>query len=152
MLPRGSMVALSLSVLVACQPRDAARRTDTLEAPRLDSVAPSPAPLGPLRAIGTEPFWGLDIDTTGLRFTTPDDMTGIHWPPRAPLVTGDTWRWAGESGRAAIAARIWPARCSDGMSDRVYPYAAFVRVDGTDYRGCAASRSEFGADRDGSRR
>ena len=115
----------------------------------MDGAPPARAPTGALRAIGTEPFWGLDIDSTGLRFTTPDDMTGIRWPPRAPLVSGDTWRWLGETGRATIAARIWPARCSDGMSDRVYPYAALVRVDGTDYRGCAASRSVFGTARNG---
>jgi uncharacterized membrane protein len=93
------------------------------------------------RAVGTEPFWGLEINTTGLRFTTPEDRTGIRWPPLTPRVAGDTVRWVGETERAAVDTRIWPARCSDGMSDRVWRYAAVVRIDSTTYRACAESRA-----------
>jgi putative lipoprotein len=96
------------------------------------------ASTGAWRAIGTEPFWGLDIDSTGLRFRTPGDTMGIRWPPLTPMVRGDTVRWVGETERAAVDARIWPARCSDGMSDRVWPYTAVVRIDSMTYRGCAA--------------
>lgn len=99
------------------------------------------------RATGTEPFWGMNIDSTGLRFTTPDDPRGVRWPPLTPAVTGDTMRWAGKTERAAVEVRIWPARCSDGMSDRNWRYEAVVRVGATTYRGCAESRAEFeGAD------
>jgi len=95
----------------------------------------------PLRALGTEPFWGLDVDLrTGLRFTTPADTNGIRFPPNAPSIAGDTLVWMAETERAAIHVRIWPARCSDGMSDRVYPWTAIVRVAGTEYRGCADRR------------
>ena len=104
---------------------------------RTDSVGASGA--GAWRAIGTEPFWGLDIDSTGLRFRTPEDTMGIRWPPLTPMVRGDTVRWVGETERAAVDARIWGARCSDGMSDRVWPYTAVVRIDSTTYRGCAES-------------
>lgn len=94
----------------------------------------------PIRALGTEPFWALDIDSAGLRFTTPDDQRGIHFPPIAPSVAGDTVAWVGETERAAFDVRIWREQCSDGMSDRVYPYAARVRVGTTTYRGCADTR------------
>lgn len=101
-------------------------------------TAPSvPATAGSFRAIGTEPFWGLMIDGSGLRFTTPDDTTGIRFPPLASSFAGDTLHWVGETERAAIEARIWPSRCSDGMSDKVWKYTAAVRIDGTVYRGCA---------------
>ena len=106
---------------------------------RTDSVGASGA--GAWRAIGTEPFWGLDIDSTGLRFRTTEDTMGIRWPPLTPMVTGDTVRWVGETERAAVDARIWGARCSDGMSDRVWPYTAVVRIDSTTYRGCASARN-----------
>jgi uncharacterized membrane protein len=148
MLPRGIIAVLSLSVSVACQVRDASR-TDSAGASGDDSApnfAPTAdasvtAPAGAWRAIGTEPFWALDIDSTGLRFRTPEDTMGIRWPPLTPVVKGDTVRWVGETERAAVDARIWPARCSDGMSDRVWPYAAVVGIDSTAYRGCAESRA-----------
>ena len=92
----------------------------------------------PLRALGTEPFWALDIDSTGLRFTTPDDSVGMRFPPNAPSpIAGDTLVWMAETETGAIHVRIWPERCSDGMSDRAYPYTAIVRVIATTYRGCA---------------
>jgi uncharacterized membrane protein len=155
MLPRGIVAVLSLSVFVACQVRDASRRTDaagasgTDSAPTFASAADTSetAPAGAWRAIGNEPFWGLDIDSTGLRFRTPEDTTGIRWPPLIPVVRGDTVRWVGKTERAAVDARIWPVRCSDGMSDRVWPYAAVVRIDSTAYQGCAESRAlPHGAD------
>jgi uncharacterized membrane protein len=36
------------------------------------------SPIVLFRAVGTEPFWALEIDSTGLRFRTPDDTAGIH--------------------------------------------------------------------------
>lgn len=134
MLPRPIVAALCLFVSSACADRETSRRpapdtTDTSE--RADAF----------RAIGTEPFWGLAIDSMGLRFTTPEDLMGIRWPPLTPMARGDTVHWIGETERAAVDARIWPARCSDGMSDRVWPYLAVVRIDGTTYRGCAESRA-----------
>jgi uncharacterized membrane protein len=155
MLPRGIVALLSLSVFVACQVRDASRRTDAAGASGADSAptfasaadTSETASAGAWRAIGNEPFWGLDIDSTGLRFRTPEDTTGIRWPPLIPVVRGDTVRWVGKTERAAVDARIWPVRCSDGMSDRVWPYAAVVRIDSTAYRGCAESRAlPHGAD------
>ncbi len=135
--PRAIAAALSLVISVACQVRDSS--------PRPDSVSTATAPEMPSaeawRAIGTEPFWRLEIDTTGLRFTTPDDTMGIRWPPLTPLARGDTLRWFGETERAAVEVGIWPGRCSDGMSDRVWPYQAAVRVDSTNHRGCAESRA-----------
>ena len=134
-LRRSIVATLSLAVFVACQVRDSSRRTDSAAAADTPEMASTVA----LRATGTEPFWGLSIDTTGLRFTTPDDTMGIRWPPLSPMATGDTLRWVGETERAAIDARIWPAQCSDGMSDRVWTYTAVVRIDTTIYRGCAES-------------
>jgi uncharacterized membrane protein len=95
----------------------------------------------PFRALGTEPFWALEIDSTGFRFRTPDDTSGVLWPPSSPLVTGDTLRWVQKTDRREIEASIWPAQCSDGMSDRVWEYSAAVRIDTTKYSGCADSRA-----------
>jgi uncharacterized membrane protein len=95
---------------------------------------------GAFRAIGTEPFWALIIGAAGLRFMTPEDQAGILWPPISPSSQGDTLHWSGRTERAAVDARIWAASCSDGMSDRVWPYTAVVRVDTLTHHGCAESR------------
>ena len=131
-----------LAILVASCGDRSPRPADSTIAIPFDSqrervVAPIPLPL---RALGTEPFWALDIDSTGLRFITPDDTSGIRFPPRAPSAIGDTVVWAGQTERADVEARIWRGQCSDGMSDRVYPYVAAVRIAGTSYRGCADKR------------
>jgi len=94
----------------------------------------------PLRALGNEPFWAVDVDSAGLRFITPDDTSGIRFPSSVPTSAGDTAIWMAENERTAIEVRIWRERCSDGMSDQIWPYTAQVRIHGTTYRGCADGR------------
>ena len=89
------------------------------------------------KVIGTEPFWGLEISDTGLRFSTPDNIDGAGYPPVEPVASGDTLTWRTEANGSSVEARIWPARCSDGMSDRIWTYAAAVSVDTVNYSGCA---------------
>jgi uncharacterized membrane protein len=94
----------------------------------------------PLRALGTEPFWALDIEGSELRFRTPDDTAGIRFPATAPSAAGDTVSWIATRDTITIEARVWPGKCSDGMSDREYPYTVRVSVPGTLYEGCADRR------------
>ena len=91
-------------------------------------------------AVGTEPFWSLDIGPSGLRFTTPEDTLGTYFRPVTTGASGDTLHWTGTAERGALDARVWQGACSDGMSDRVWPYHAAVRVDTIAYRGCAEPR------------
>ena len=97
----------------------------------------------PLRALGTEPFWALDIDTGGLKFITPDDTSGIRFPSTAPTISADTVVWSLQAEHGTIEARVWAEKCSDGMSDREYPFASQVIVHGTTYRGCADRRRKI---------
>lgn len=122
------VAAISLLVILACRPAEKA-----------PEVPPAPGTLehGTWRALGTEPFWHLDLTPTGLRFTTPEDTLGIVTPPVTPRLEGDTTRWTGKTERTAFDVRIWPGSCSDGMSDRVWPAAALVQIDGRTWRGCA---------------
>jgi uncharacterized membrane protein len=129
---------LTAALSFACTGKDATRTADSRRATQVDTAARSDAHKAQaFRAIGNEPFWALLIDSKGLHFTTPDDMKGIHFPPLTPTARGDTLNWAGETERAAVIVRIWPGNCSDGMSDRIWPYAAWVHIDGMTYRGCA---------------
>ena len=119
------LVALGLAALtVGCAP-----------------APPPAAPTAPFRAIGTEPFWGLQITTEGLRFTTPDDPEGRRFPPVEPAARGDTLHWIADAGGVALDARIWPGECSDDMSDKRWTHTAAVQLEGTVYRGCAEARA-----------
>ncbi|HVF38181.1 MAG TPA: META domain-containing protein [Sphingomicrobium sp.] len=85
------------------------------------------------RAIGTEPFWDLEIGRDLVFTDRGVDFRVIQPTPRA--INGT----AGEIYRTQrIEANIVHSRCSDGMSDRTYPDTVHVRVDGRNYRGCGA--------------
>lgn len=133
-----------VALLAACQaeaPPADRPAADSASAPHpAGSSAAAHAAAGAMtsyKALGTEPFWALEITSHGLRFRTPEDTSGIRFPPIEATRTGDTLSWAGETERAMLEARIWPAECSDGMSDREWTHAARVTVAGTTYTGCA---------------
>lgn len=127
------------AVSLACRGGDSGQRedSDSVQATETARTAASSSDTGAFRALGTEPFWNLEIRSEGLRFITPEDTVGMRFPPISPTVAGDTTRWVGETGRAPIDVRIWPAQCSDGMSDRVWALTAAVTINQTAYRGCA---------------
>lgn len=90
-----------------------------------------PAPPPPYHALGTEPFWNLLIDEHDLTFTQPDAAPIQQRTP--PVIHG----FAGEIYQTPrINVNIVHARCSDGMSDRVYPDKVQVTVDGRRFNGC----------------
>ena len=102
-----------------------------------------PAPAAPrLRVIGTEPFWGIDVDGSRLHFTTMEDQAGRHLEAKA-LADGAGWRWSGSEARGDYVLDIQPGECSDGMSDRRYAYTASFNIEGTHYRGCADAPAKF---------
>ena len=140
-MPPVRLGVILLAITAACGGRETSSDDTAVPADTTRGAASAQAIALPIRAHGTEPFWALDLDTAGLRFTTPDDQRGIQFPPTAPRVSGDTTAWSGETERAAFDVKIWPQLCSDGMSDRGYPYRVRVRVDTTTYRGCADVRA-----------
>jgi len=89
------------------------------------------------RAIGTEPFWDLDIGRELVFTDRGNNMQVVQQTPRP--INGT----AGEIYRTQrLEVNVVHSRCSDGMSDRTYPDTVQVRVDGREYRGCGAP-SEF---------
>lgn len=135
------LVAIIITVVSAGCGAESSRQSpdSTVTAAPIDSPMIAIA-AEPLRALGTEPFWALDVDTFGLRFITPDDTSGIRFPPVAANVVADTVIWSGQTEGASIEVHVWAEKCSDGMSDREYPYASRVTIAGTTYRGCADRR------------
>jgi uncharacterized membrane protein len=95
--------------------------------------------VAPLRAVGTEPFWGARIEGRCVTYSHPDDQAGTRvWTRYAPAPGGGgTWSGALAGRRFELRARPQPG-CSDGMSDTRYPIAVDLLVAGERRRGCAA--------------
>ena len=89
-----------------------------------------------ITAAGTEPFWSARIEGTTLTYSTPENIDGTR-------MTID--RFAGNGGLgisgelkgSPLQLAITPGECSDGMSDRIYPYTATLALEGENLLGCA---------------
>lgn len=93
-----------------------------------------------LLARGTEPFWTAEIEGRCVTYTTPYNQPGNRVWTRVQDEDG-TLVWTGGLGgaRFALRARQAPGEgCSDGMSNRRYPWQVTVMVRGETRQGCAA--------------
>lgn len=96
-----------------------------------------------LQAVGTEPFWSVEIQTGQLRYSTPESIEGTTFPATRRS-EGPRVIFSGTLEGQPFTLTLEPATCSDGMSDTVYPFAA-TRSIGTDMqRGCARNKIEAG--------
>ena len=95
---------------------------------------------------GTEPFWGITIEGGQANYANPEHPEGWDFP-----VT----RFAGNNGLgftgtlsgAAVTITITPGQCSDGMSDRSFPYVATIALGEETLRGCGyTDRQPFTGD------
>lgn len=114
---------------------------------------PSAAPL-PLRLVGTEPFWGAEVTADQIRLSGVDRPTltaKIDWKRSMMRPRGSAFIAEGTpgSGVSDMGVVIEPGPCSDGMSDRVYPYKAYAQVTRVrgeppeTFDGCAGPESLF---------
>lgn len=91
------------------------------------------------RAIGTEPFWGMQVRSDHVVFTRPDADSLVY--PYTPPVVSDSGVLVYASKRFAddttLTLTIEPGTCSDGMSDRTYPAKATVERGARTWKGCA---------------
>ncbi len=89
-----------------------------------------------LHVVGTEPFWSGEIASGRMTYFTPDSPE-----PEVIAVSRFAGRgglsFSGERKGAALTLAIAPGICSDGMSDRTYPYTAMLRIGAETRQGCA---------------
>ncbi|MEY4556630.1 MAG: hypothetical protein RL093_1749 [Pseudomonadota bacterium] len=134
---RSLFAALAVLVLAACSPA---------EEPAPPPEEPQPAPvLGgvdlaqPVRALGTEPFWSVELTGTEMVYT-PAEPAEQRAPQPNPVVRGTTATYESETADGtALSVTLIATECSDGMSDRTYPLTAMVKVGERELTGCAAS-------------
>ena len=91
------------------------------------------------RASGVEPFWGLQVRSGSIVYTTPEiPRTGFEAAEPAVLAGG----WIYESVSSgpeslSLSLRLTPERCSDSMVGAIYSWSAEVDIGGEVRRGCA---------------
>ena len=96
------------------------------------------SPNDELHFVGTEPFWGGKARGGALTYTTPEDPDG-----QSISVS----RFAGRGGIAlsgkfhgqTFDMAVTEGECSDGMSDKTYPFTVTLHVEGNIRDGCAWS-------------
>ncbi|WP_421730024.1 COG3650 family protein [Brevundimonas sp.] len=118
----------------------------------IEKAAPPPGPkpaavLGgvdlnqPVRAVGTEPFWGVEISGENMIYTGIDQPDQRASAPD-PVIQGTTAVYtAATQGGVVMVVTLIATECSDGMSDRVYPLTAKVEIGKDTRNGCAASEA-----------
>ena len=125
-------------LLAACQPGDASSAQgagapgDTEDTAPFDGIAADAV----LRFTGTEPFWGGNVVGETLLWSTPENIEGeqiavTRFAGRGGLT------FSGTLGGQAFDMAVTPGECSDGMSDRTYPFVATVKTGAQQWNGCA---------------
>ncbi|MFN6566253.1 hypothetical protein [Dendronalium sp. ChiSLP03b] len=92
-------------------------------------------------ARGTEPFWSITISKQGIVYSTPD-VKKQTFPYVTPLKAQGrpadlvrVYRLRGRGNNTLILKKV--SVCSDGMSDKNYPYSAIFIRDNMVLEGCA---------------
>ncbi|MXP08583.1 COG3650 family protein [Pseudoblastomonas halimionae] len=119
--------ALALAACSGNGPADGDR-----SAPTFDAIEEGEA----VYFTGTEPFWSGEVVEDTVRYATPEDQDGSDVAVSRFAGLGGV-SWSGEFDGQAFDLSITEGKCSDGMSDRNYPFVATLSVRGETRRGCA---------------
>ncbi|GAA0639904.1 COG3650 family protein [Brevundimonas lenta] len=119
-------------------------------APTVEPAEPAPKLAGvdltrPVRLVGTEPFWGIELTGSEVVYSGLD-RPEQRGPQSKPVVQGTVATLATETAAGTgIEITLTATECSDGMSDRTYPLTALVKVGEETLMGCGASSAAFAA-------
>jgi uncharacterized membrane protein len=98
--------------------------------------------LKPLKAIGTEPFWGARIEGRCVTYSTPENQAGTRvWTKYKAGSQGGTWT-GNLGGKHFVLRTLRQPGCSDGMSDKRFPITVELTVNGESRHGCAEPVAE----------
>lgn len=108
------------------------KRTLIVAAGLMATALPAQAQTGTYRALGTEPFWSVNIEGGRMTYSDPENRRiSVRTPRAVSTVDGRVYR----SRRLTMRiATLEP--CSDGMSDRLFADTVRVTVDGRELQGC----------------
>jgi uncharacterized membrane protein len=139
------MAPLMGAGLVACTPEIASQEPAAASSATTDIAPPlSSGQFGgvdlraPLSLVGTEPFWAVKIADGAAILSRMDQVEASY--SVGDFTVSDTAATV-QSGDLSIV--LTAVTCSDGMSDRVYPLTAEVRVGDETLKGCAIATAEM---------
>lgn len=135
MQPRLPLLAALALAAAACTPA----QTDGIdpEGKPFDAVAPQEA----VTMLGTEPFWNLAVQGEEGVWTTPDNQPGTKLALKRFAGNGGLG-FSGELDGKPLTATLTPGQCSDGMSDRSFPFVATIALGGETLTGCGYTDSQ----------
>jgi uncharacterized membrane protein len=95
-----------------------------------------------LNLVGTEPFWAVQIskEAKTAKFSRPGEADLDASYPVESKGAGGAVVLTSSSPDGDIVMTLTKKECSDGMSDRKYPWEASVAYKGQTLKGCAASK------------
>ncbi|MEW4466813.1 hypothetical protein AB1K62_03145 [Parasphingorhabdus sp. JC815] len=90
------------------------------------------------KALGTEPFWGVELKDGQIIYTSVEGTNDFSLPVERMKKTATGWEIRGFSDQHNITLTIASdEKCSDGMSDRQYADSVKVAVSNAGYlTGC----------------
>lgn len=134
-----SLILIAPLALLACS-REPAETPEAAEPAAPAAVLAGVDLTEPVRALGTEPFWSVEMTGSEMIYT------GVDRPERraaqpSPVVQGTMAAFEAATPEGPLSVTLTATECSDGMSDRTYPLTAIVKVGEETLTGCAASAS-----------
>lgn len=135
MQPRHLPLAALVLTAAACTPA----KTDGIdpEGKAFDAVAADEA----VTMLGTEPFWNLAVEDGNGVWTTPDNQPGTRIAVKRFAGNGGLG-FSGEIDGKPFTATLTPGQCSDGMSNRSFPFVATIALGGETLEGCGYTDSQ----------
>lgn len=141
------LLAALVAGLGACAPgqtQDSApegQRSDVVASPEQDGIDRESQPFNAVAPdeavtlVGTEPFWNLVIEGEEGLWSTPENQPGTRFAITRFAGNGGL-SFSGELDGQPFTATLTPGQCSDGMSDRDFPFVATVALGEDTLKGC----------------
>lgn len=137
---RNRLALIPLLLVAACNGSGNGAPGDASENSPFSMIEPGDV----VHFVGTEPFWSGKVNGSTFRYETPENTT-VKSPDEPKGEEIAVTRFAGRNGLSFtgtlddkdFVAAVTPGECSDGMSDRKYPFTAMLQVRGENRLGCA---------------
>jgi len=90
-----------------------------------------------LHAVGTEPFWFLYVINHTKIIFHPADGADVEVPFVEPeKVDSLTYKYTSANDKITMELMVKKHPCSDGMSEKQYPYTIGISLNAVKYKGC----------------